>query len=514
MGKSQERLFISVVVPLYLKPTQYLIQTMTPTYDLIILGSGPAGFSSAMQASKFDKKALVIEANPDYLGGTWINTGTVPSKALREAAHNIYKYTNQFGGFEKKKPYERFTMKDLLHFKNLVLNQENQEVRKNLIKNEVEIVNGIGQIIDANTVEVFTHEGEKKIYTAKFILVSTGSTPLPPKKFEIDHYRVLDAHSLLKLDHIPRRLVVVGVGVNAIEYASMFAAMGSKVTILNENDAILPFLDEEIKNSFFSCLDAQGIVIQNNVDMRGVRSNPIRNCTEVRFEKEDGETHVIETEHVLYFGGRQPNSDNIGLENVGVQRDAEGYIKTNTYFQTSIDNIYAAGDIVGFPRLASVSFTQGRLATCHMFDIPSLNVPAEIPFGIYAIPEISSIGLTEEEATRQGLNYAVGRSLFKNLTRAAIGNAPEGMLKIIFDKDSYKLLGVHILGEQACELIHIGQAIISFDGDVRYFINHVFNYPTFAEAYRQAAFNGINRVLKAGVKYKKGIQEEDDKTAH
>lgn len=480
-------------------------------FDLVILGSGPAGFSAAMQASKFDKKVAVIESNPDFLGGTWINTGTVPSKALREAAHNIHKYMNQFGGFEKKKPYERFSMQDLLAFKNMVLEQENRDVESNFLKNEIELFRGTGTIIDPHTIEVHLKDGSSRNVSGKFILISTGSHPLPPKNFKVDHKHVLDARSLLKLDHIPRRLVVVGVGVNAIEYATMFAAMGTKVTVLNENPTMLSFLDLEIRAEFGRSLKEHGISIHHTAEIVGIRENPLRNCLEVRFNKQDNEElQVIETEHVLHFGGRAPNSTKIGIENIRVETKEDGFIKVNKHFQTSIPSVYGAGDIIGFPRLASVSFTQGRLAACHMFDIPALDVAAEVPFGIYAIPEIASIGITEQEAERLKIDYALGRSLFSSLTRAAISNSRNGMLKLVFDKETFKLLGVHIIGEEACDLIHIGQAVLSYGGDVRYFINHVFNYPTFAEAYRQAAFNGVNRVLKAGVKYKKGIEEEDD----
>lgn len=481
-------------------------------YDVVILGSGPAGFSCAMQASKFNKKAAVIEANPDFLGGTWINTGTVPSKALREAAHNIHKYMSQFGGFEKKKPYDRFKMSDLLHLKNVVQEQENNEVRQNFIKNEVAVISGRGQLIDPNTVEVFTKTGEKTTITSKFIMISTGSSPMNPVHFKIDHNKILNAHSLLKLDHIPRRLVVVGVGVNAIEYATLFAAMGTKVSILNENEDIMPFLDFELKVELLECMKNEGIVLHNGADIQAIRQNPLRNCTEVRFKKGvDDELYVIETEHVLHFGGRTPNTENIGLESLGIKTTPEGFIDVDKDHVTNVKSIYAAGDVIGFPRLASVSFTQGRLAACAMFDIPSIEAPAEIPYGIYAIPEIASIGMTEQEAEKRGIDYAVGRALFKNLTRATISNSSEGILKLVFEKDSFKLLGVHILGEEACDLIHIGQAVLSYQGDVKYFINHVFNYPTYAEAYRQAAFNGVNRVMKAGAKYRKGILEEDDK---
>lgn len=481
-------------------------------YDIIILGSGPAGFSCAMQASKFNKRALIIESNEKLLGGTWINTGTVPSKALREAAFTVYKYTSQFGDLEKKKPYERFSMEDLLQFKDKVLKHENDEARANLLKNEVDVVHGKGTIIDKNTVEVFQHNGDKVTYTARFIMVSTGSSPVPPTTFKIDHKKVLDSNSLLKLDHLPRRLVVIGIGINAIEYATMFAAMGTKVTVLNENSDTLPFLDREIKAELLAHLTDAGIMLHHNVSVQGVRENALRNCTEVRFlTNGNEELQVIETENVLFFGGRKPNSDKIGLENLGVEFDEQHFVKVGKDYRTNVENIFAAGDIVGFPRLASVSFTQGRVAACHMFDIPFHEVPETIPYGIYAIPEIAGIGMTEDEAKKAGIDYEVGRALFKNLTRSAITNTKNGILKLVFErKEPHKLLGVHIMGDEACDLIHIGQAVLSYGGDIIYFINHVFNYPTFAEAYRVAAFNGYNRYLKAGAKYRKGTTEEDD----
>jgi NAD(P) transhydrogenase len=486
---------------------------MKNQYDVIILGSGPAGFSCAMQASKFNKKALVIEANAEFLGGTWINTGTVPSKALREAAHTIYKYNNHFGGKEKKKPYERFSMEDLLYFKSQVLQQENAEVRNNLLKNEIDVVHGKGTIIDKNTVEVFDTAGNKATYRASFIMIATGSTPQPPVTFKIDHNKVHDSNSLLKMDHIPRRLVVIGIGINAVEYATMFAAMGTKVTILNENPDILPFLDEEIKVELLNYLQDAGIILYHNVSVKGVRDNPLRNCTEIRFTSNNGEQlSVIETENVLYFGGRKPNTDKIGLENVGVALDDQGFIKVDKEYRSSVDTIFASGDVIGFPRLASVSFTQGRVAACHMFDIPFHAVPETIPYGIYAIPEIAGIGMTEQEARKAGIDYEVGRALFKHMTRAAITNAKSGLLKLVFEKaEPHRLLGVHIMGDEACDLIHIGQAVLSYGGNIIYFINHVFNYPTYAEAYRVAAFNGYNRVIKAGAKYRKGVKEDDDK---
>lgn len=481
---------------------------MSRDYDVIIIGSGPAGFSCAMQSSKFDKKALVIESNEKYLGGTWINTGTVPSKALREAAKTILDFNIQFGNDESQKPYERFRMADLLQYKDEILEKENLRAKNDLIKNEVDVVRGFGKLVDGHTVEVETHIGTTETYTADFILVCTGSSPVEPENFEIDNDKILDYTSILNLTHIPRRLVIIGTGVNAIEYATTFSALGTRVTVIGERDDYLTFLDHEIKDHLNKILSNNNIQFHTGIHVEDVKFNPLNTTTEVRFRNKKGDKRlqVIETEHVLYLEGRKPNTDSIDLESTGIEKDSQGFIKVNENFRTTNETVYAAGDVVGFPRLASASFTQGRLAACNMFGIPALDTPDQIPYGIYTIPEISNIGITEQDAKEKGMDVTVGRAYFKNNAKADMTNQDEGMLKLVFDTETLKLLGVHIIGEQASNLIHLGQAVISYNGDVRYFIQHVMNYPTLSETYKIAAFNGVNRVYKAGVKYKKILE--------
>lgn len=471
-------------------------------YDLIILGSGPAGFSCSMQASKFDKNVLIIEANEAHLGGSWINAGTVPSKALREAASNIHKYTQLFGDVNNKKPYLLFQMSDLLKIKDKVIQHENSEIKRNLIKNEVKTIRGFGRIVDDHTVEVIDPLNTKKQYTANYILVSTGSTPRPPKSFKIDHKTILDSNSILSMEHIPRRLVIVGAGVQALEYATIFASMGTKITILNPLDDYVTFLDDEIKEVLAEALKQYRITIYHGIKIKQVGKNQLRNCTEIFFDDADGETRVIETEQVLHFGGRLPNTSNIGAEEIGIELDESGYVRVNTNFQSSVNSIYAAGDVIGHPESASAAFSQGRMAACHMFGIQTEELSTTMPFSIYSIPEISSIGLTEQAAKDNGLDVTVGRAYFENLTKAAVSNNMTGMLKLVFETGTFKLLGVHIIGASACEIIHLGQAVMTYNGDIRYFISNMMNYPSYAEAYRVAAFNGVNRVYKAGVKYR------------
>ena len=482
---------------------------MSRDYQVIILGSGPAGFSCAMQASKFDKKALIIEADSTRLGGTWLNTGTVPSKSLREAAKTIYDFHNQFGEYVKRKPIERFSMADLLRHKDRILENETQEVKQNLIKNKIDTLRGFGKLVDDHTVEVKTPYGETQTYTADYILISTGSRPTPPENFEVDHDKILDTSSILNLTHIPKRLVIVGIGVNSIEYATIFSSLGSRVTILTANHYYLPFLDGEIHKELTKALTDRRISIYTGAHIEGISFNPLRTCTDVRYTLDkDGELHVIETDHVLYFGGRVPNTDKIGLENTSVELNDKGYIQVNENYKSFGESIYAAGDVVGFPALASASFSQGRQAASDMFEIPKMKVPNIIPFGIYSIPSVASIGITEKEAKERDLNYAIGRAYYGETTKAIIANDRRGLLKLIFDEDSLKLLGVHIIGEHSTDLIHLGQAVMAHEGDINYFVHHVLNYPTYSEAYRIAAFNGINFVYKRGVEYKEGSEKK------
>ena len=484
---------------------------MSRDYDVIILGSGPAGFSCAMQSSKFDKKALVVESHEKHLGGTWINTGTVPSKALREAAKTILTFNSQFKQKDNKKPFDLFRMEELLQYKDKILERENRKVKDDLIKNEVDVARGFGRIVDAHTVEVETHIGTVETYTADFILVATGSSPARPDKFEVDHDKVLDYESILNITHIPRRLVVIGSGVHAMEYATTFAALGTRVSVLSDRPGDLAFLDHEVKQEFIKSL-SKSVTLHNDIIIEEIEYNALRTYTEVHFrdKKEKDRLQVIETEHVLYLGGRKPNVADIGLNETDIETDAKGYIATNDSCQTSVKNIYAAGDVIGFPRLASASFTQGRHAACNMFGIPSLENPDQIPYGIYTIPEMSDIGITEQEAEEQGLDVTVGRAYFKNIAKADMTNHTNGMLKLVFSTETLELLGVHIVGDQATNLIHLGQSVMASKGDVRYFIQHVMNYPTLSEAYRIAAFNGLNRVYKAGVKYQQILENEQD----
>ena len=485
---------------------------MKTDYDVIILGSGPAGFSCAMQSSKFGKKVLIVEANEDFLGGTWINTGTVPSKALRETARIIKRFQKQFPSEDKIKPYQKYKMEDLLKYKANILKSKNSKVEHDLVKNEVDTIRGFGYIKSNSEVEVTNSAGEKKLFTTKNILIATGSRPVKPTNFTVDGKKILGYSSILNLTHIPHRLVIVGSGVNALEYSTTFASLGSRVSILSDQNEFLPFLDHEIKEQLNIILEKLKIETTTNVKNVEVIDNSLRNTTEVKYQiegdKESRRSYVIETEHILYLGGKIPNTDAIGIKKLKVDTTEDGHLLVDSDYHTNIANIYAAGDVIGFPALASASFAQGRIAACHMFGVKTESSLYQIPFAIYSIPEIANIGFTEHEARDKGFNVNVGRAYYNSITQGDVSNQQDGMLKLVFDNDSYKLLGIHIIGERASDLIHLGQAVMCLGGDIFYFIDHVLNYPTYSEAYRIAAFNGINRVHEAGVKYKKILKRK------
>ncbi|MCY3864654.1 MAG: Si-specific NAD(P)(+) transhydrogenase [Chloroflexi bacterium] len=462
-------------------------------YDIVIIGSGPAGHRAAIQSAKLGKRVAVIEKKT-LIGGVSVNTGTIPSKTLREAVLHL-------SGFRQRSIYgasytvkQNITMNDLLLRADHVIRHEIEISKHQLQRNGVELFAGVATLVNPHTVHLHFvgKKGEDEI-TARHIMIAVGTTVVKPPHIPFDGETIFTSDGLLKLDHLPRTLTVVGGGVIGCEYACMFATLGTQVTLVEMQERLLDFVDHEIVDALVYHMRQQRVTLRAGESVRSIEPTETRYGAGVKTSLESGKEIV--TEMALYAIGRQGATGNLGLENIGLVPDKRGRIKVNEHYQTSIPNIYAVGDVVGFPSLASTSMEQGRMAACHAFGIEHQSLPELFPYGIYAIPEISMVGANEEELTRAGIPYEIGKAYYKEIARGQIIGDTIGMLKLAFHRETHKLLGVHIIGEGASELIHIGQTVMAFGGAVDYFINTVFNYPTLAECYKTAAFDGINRIM-------------------
>jgi NAD(P) transhydrogenase len=461
-------------------------------YDLLVIGSGPAGQRAAIQAAKLNKRVAVIERKT-ILGGVCINTGTIPSKTLREAVLHLsgYREHNLYGASYTVK--QNITMADLLYRTDHVIQHELDIVRHQLQRNRVELISAEASFVNPNTVQLkYVDERGWRDVTAANVIIATGTTATKSDRVPLDGRRVFLSDDLLGLDHLPRTLAVVGAGVIGLEYASIFSALGVRVTIIDKRRRLLPFVDAEIIDSLTYHLNQQRAIMRLGEEVD--RIEPIHDEQGERVKIHLVSGKQIVTEMALYSIGRTGATRPLNIETVGLQTDERGLLKVNGNYQTNVPNIYAVGDVIGFPSLASTSMEQGRLASCHAFGIPSQSAPELFPYGIYTIPEISTVGRNEEELTEQGVPYEVGKAQYREIARGQIIGDQTGLLKLIFHLETHELLGVHIIGEGASELVHIGQAVMAFKGKVEFFINNVFNYPTLAECYKTAAFDGINRL--------------------
>ena len=462
-------------------------------YDMVIIGSGPAGHRAAIQSAKLGKRVAVIEKKT-LIGGVSVNTGTIPSKTLREAVLHL-------SGFRQRSIYgasytvkQNITMSDLLLRADHVIRHEIEISRHQLQRNGVELFASIATLVNEHTVHLsfVDKKGEDEI-TTRHIMIAVGTTVVKPPHIPFDGETIFTSDGLLKLDHLPRTLTVVGGGVIGCEYACMFATLGAQVTLVELSDRLLEFVDHEIVDALVYHMRQQRVTLRLGENVRTIEHCDTRYGTGVKTCLESGKEIV--TEKALYAIGRQGATRSLGLENIGIVPDKRGRIQVNEHYQTAIPTIYAVGDVVGFPSLASTSMEQGRMAACHAFGIEHQSIPELFPYGIYAIPEISTCGANEEELTRAGIPYEIGKAYYKEIARGQILGDTIGMLKLVFHRENHKLLGVHIIGEGASELIHIGQTVMAFGGTVDYFINNVFNYPTLAECYKTAAFDGVNRLI-------------------
>lgn len=462
------------------------------TFDLVVIGSGPAGQKSAICAAKLRKRVAVID-RARMIGGVSVHTGTIPSKTLREAIL-------QLTGFRERSIYGRdyrlnddISVQDLAFRVQTIVSREMQVVRAQLKRNGISIFEGTAQFNDPHTLEV---AGEEDQFTVRgeHVLIACGTRPAHAPDILFDGKRIIDTDQTLRLGVLPRELMVVGGGIVGLEFCSFFAALGAKVTLIEQRPAILGFVDGEILEALIYHLRQIGTTFRlgEKVTSVGIDQSADGQRDKVFAELESGKR--VHADALLYAVGRQANADQLNLEAAGLTADARGKLEVNASFQTQVPHIYAAGDVIGFPALASTSMEQGRLASCQMFGASCSNVPELFPYGIYTIPEISMVGKTEEQLTEAKVPYEIGIAKYKELAKSMMLGDETGMLKLLFDRRTLRLLGVHALGERATEIIHIGQAVLSFGGTIEYFRDTVFNYPTLAEAYKVAALDGLNRI--------------------
>ncbi|MEI9947511.1 MAG: Si-specific NAD(P)(+) transhydrogenase [Pseudomonadota bacterium] len=455
--------------------------TEEQAYDLVVIGAGPAGEKAAAQAAYFGKRVLIIENEPEP-GGAAVFTGTLPSKTLRETALYLsgYQARQLYGVAMSLDP--KATLQHLMSRKNVISAAEAQAFRHNLARHHVEYVRGHGRFSDPHTVAITTASGERRV-TGQFVLIATGSKPHRPADMDFDDPWIHDSDEILTIDELPTSMIVLGGGVIGCEYACMFAALGTKITLVDARSEILPFLDLEIVARLRAAMETLGIDLVQNQRWKGVR----RAGEGVEAELGDGRT--LKAQQVLFAAGRSGRSAELGLENAGVKVDSRGYIPVDAQFRTNVPHVLAAGDIVGFPALASVSMEQGRVAVCQAFGFTYKQAVAPVmPYGIYTIPEVSSYGETEETCQEQRIEYVVGRALHRDNPRGLIAGGLEGVTKLVVDAHTRKVLGVHVIGERASELVHIGQVAIALGATVDLFIDMVFNYPTLADSYKYAAY--------------------------
>jgi NAD(P) transhydrogenase len=457
-------------------------------YDLVVIGSGPGGQKAAIAAAKLGKSVAVVERGR-MLGGVCVNTGTIPSKTLREAVVYLTGMSQRelYGASYRVK--EKITPADLLARTTHVITREQDVVRSQLMRNRVDLIEGHGRFLDEHTVLVEEqHRGERTTVTGRTIVIATGTKPARPDGVAFDDERVLDSDGILDLRSLPSSMVVVGAGVIGIEYASMFAALGTKVTVVEKRPTMLDFCDSEIIESLKFHLRDSAVTFRFGEEVTGVDVGPAGTVTTLASGKK------IPAETVMYSAGRQGQTDSLDLAKAGLEADARGRIFVDDNFQTKVDHIYAVGDVIGFPALAATSMDQGRLAAYHAFGEPCKGMTDLQPIGIYSIPEVSYVGATEVDLTKEAVPYEVGVSRYRELARGQIAGDSYGMLKLLVSTEDLRLLGVHIFGTSATELVHIGQAVMGCGGTVDYLVDAVFNYPTFSEAYKVAALDVMNKL--------------------
>jgi NAD(P) transhydrogenase len=461
-------------------------------YDLFVIGSGPAGQRAAIQAAKLDKRVAIAEKK-SVVGGVCINTGTIPSKTLREAVLYLSGYRERDFYGESYMVKQKITVADLLFRTDHVIQHELDVTRHQLLRNNIEIFAAEAAFKDDHTLSLTMLDGGgKREVSAANIVLATGTSATRDAHIPFDGSSVFISDEILSLDKIPHTLAVVGAGVIGCEYACIFSALGVRVTIIDKRERLLSFVDSEIIDTLVYQLRQNRVTMRLGEEVSQIEPFKDEHGRQVKIHLGSGKQIIAEK--ALYSIGRTGATGSLNLAAIGIAPDDRGRMKVNECFQTGVSHIYAVGDLIGFPSLASTSMEQGRLAACHAFGVPTNSTPELFPYGIYTIPEISTVGKNEEELTAAGVPYEVGKAQYKEIARGQIIGDSIGLLKLIFHMETRQLLGVHIIGEGASELIHIGQAVLAFGGKITYFVDAVFNYPTLAECYKTAALDGINRM--------------------
>ncbi|MDO6476989.1 Si-specific NAD(P)(+) transhydrogenase [Alteromonas sp. 1_MG-2023] len=473
--------------------TKKTAKVAEPSYqfDAIVIGTGPGGEGVAMQLAKAGQKVAVIERY-EAVGGGCTHWGTIPSKALRHSVSRLIEY-NTTSLFSENQVARHVTFQDIMSHASGVIKKQSRLRTSFYDRNRVSLIHGEASFVDKNTIQIVRPDGSKDLITARQVALATGSRPYSPKDIDFNHPRIYNSDTILSLKHEPQNIIIYGAGVIGSEYASIFRGMGVKVDLVNMRDRLLSFLDAEISDALSYHLWNNGVVIRHTETYKSVQGHD--DC--VIMELESGKR--MKADCLLFANGRTGNTDMLNLDAVGLKADSRGQLRVDENYRTEIDNIFAVGDVIGYPSLASAAYNQGRSAAEAMISgKANSGLVEDIPTGIYTIPEISSVGKNEQELTALKVPYEVGRAQFKHLARAQIASTTVGSLKILFHRETKEVLGIHCFGERASEIVHIGQAIMQQkDGGntIDYFVNTTFNYPTMAEAYRVAALNGLNRIF-------------------
>jgi NAD(P) transhydrogenase len=456
-------------------------------YDLIVIGSGPGGQRAAIQGAKAGKRVAIIEKQSS-IGGVCINTGTIPSKTMREAVLHLSDFYDKSFYGTNHKTEENITMADLNFRVQHVIENEINVIQDQLKRNGVELIHGIGKFADPHHIRVESSGGYTE-FESEYVVLATGTKPAVSPKVPINGRNIINSDQILNMPQIPKTLIVVGGGVIGVEYASMFATLGVRVILVEKRPRLLEFADGEMVEALTYHMRDQRATLRLNEEVESVEELPDGKVAANLVSKKR-----IIGDALLYAVGRQGNVDGLNLAAAGVECDDRGRIKVDENYRTAQPHIFAVGDVIGFPSLASVSMEQGRIAAARAFNLDVHTDPAGYPYGIYTIPQISFIGKTEEQLTEADVPYEVGVAYYREIARGQISGHTDGRLKLLFHRETLELLGVHIFGEDAAELLHIGQAVFLLKGKITYFVNTVFNYPTLAECYKAAAFNGLNRL--------------------